>query len=294
MFWNLTRKSAPDKGSQKKTRKLRLESLEQRQMLSVSPIGHFLGPIGPGHHERPIGPVMPSPFSPGRHEPIGPVAYSPFALGRHEHIQETTRVSVQREANGVTQVTINVAEDFYIGSNRGRLIAKEDVQVVADVKGTGNLQIDVTESESVAAPGGRGLNMESLTQSVDVRVDISAGHFRLNVTESESVVQGGRGLGVGRVAQSEDVLANFKGAGRFQLNVDEFESVVQCGRGSGNERVAHSGARPIAPRRNQILAPAQDLRFVTVVNGVVGLVKPQRGSFAIGPVALASCLRSRF
>ena len=45
MQWNFLRKSAPRKGSHKKTRTLRLESVEQRQMLcGISPTGTFADP----------------------------------------------------------------------------------------------------------------------------------------------------------------------------------------------------------------------------------------------------------
>lgn len=87
-------------------------------------------------------------------------------------VQETVRVSSEVEKGGVTQVTIDVTEDVYSGGKGGRLLAEEDVQVVADIQGTGNLQIDVNESESVAARSGRGMSTENLVENVEVNVDI--------------------------------------------------------------------------------------------------------------------------
>ena len=215
MWWNFSRKPASAGRSRNKTRKLRLESLERRQMLSVSPIGHLLhGPVSPGQPETSLaalhGPSSPSlnepmgllygPFSPGRHGPIGPGHFH-HRVGMSQSItteettslrdpdwfmQETARVNAKTEANGVTRVAIDVTEDVYAGSHGGRLIAKEDVRVVANVKGAGNFQIDVDQCESVVARSGRWPSVENLTQSVDVNVDISAaGHLQIEVHESE-------------------------------------------------------------------------------------------------------------
>ena len=220
MFWN-SRKAVPVKNAGRKNRKLRLETVEERQMLNGGPLGHVLyGAIGPIQHE-PIGPALYGPISPGRHEHFTqPVLRMPIEMDgtgakqalAEDHglnhpdrqilsspahhragmsasitteekirprssdlfVQETVRVSSEVEKGGVTQVTIDVTEDVYSGGKGGRLLAEEDVQVVADIQGTGNLQIDVNESESVAARSGRGMSTENLVENVEVNVDIRA------------------------------------------------------------------------------------------------------------------------
>ena len=117
-------------------------------------------------------------------------------------------------------------EEVYAGGKGSRLVAEENVQVVADVKGAGDLRIDVAESEFVAVQKGRRANIADLTQSVDVSVDVNpAGHISLSIDESQTVTsQTSSGHKTEIASQREDVGVRFSGAGSLGLNVAESES----------------------------------------------------------------------
>ena len=130
MQWNFSRKSAAGKRSHKKTRKLRLEAVEQRQMLSVaSPMILFANPSAPTSTE---------------------VA------------SQTTDVNVDFSGSGDLDVNMGESQTL-VAQNDGRnaQVASQTQGVAVQFDGTGNLDLNAGESETLAARNGAGHSARS-------------------------------------------------------------------------------------------------------------------------------------
>jgi hypothetical protein len=238
MQWNFLRKPARGKGLHKKTRSLRLELVEQRQMLTGgSPFFLHAGPPAATVAGEVVQVDVSASAPRGGQTSVHvseSIATSASRGGSDVIVQESSRVSTQVQAGGVTQVTVDETERVYVGGNAGfnhpNLVAVEDVRVVADIHGAGHLQLDVNECESLVAQGGRGLSVEELAQGENVSANFSgAGRLNLIVNESETISaqsQDGHGVAMQLASQSEYVGLGFAGWGNLALNAGESQWLV--------------------------------------------------------------------
>ena len=159
MQWNFSRKSAAGKRSHKKTRKLRLEAVEQRQMLSVaSPMIPF--------------PALSAPTS-------------------AEVASQTTDVNVDFSGSGDLDVNVGESQTFVTQNGAGRNIqvASQVQGVAVQFDGTGNLDLNAGESETLAARNGAGHSTQVASQTQGVAVQFTGtGDLDVNAGESQTVI----------------------------------------------------------------------------------------------------------
>ena len=221
MFWK-SRTAARARSATRKNRKLRLETVEQRQMLSGGPISHVLyGPICLGLHE-PVDPGLFGPINPSQHshvtwpvamrQPSGicrPVWKQPLSEAHGlNHRDRPVLASPSRDRERMSE---SVAIDETIASGGSDLFVRETASINAEVEAGGVIQVtvDTTEDVYVRSNGGRLIAEEDVQVVAEAR---DAGDLRIDVNESETVVaQNGRALNIENVAQSVDVDAHFVG-----------------------------------------------------------------------------------